>query len=130
MTPADYTAVIELWNSCEEVRANETPDELARILERNPSLCLVARVGGALAGAILCCHDGRRGYLYHLGVRQEFRRHGIATALVDQCLAKLASLGIRRSTIFLIRSNKGGEAFWRRHGWFERTELVPFSKDQ
>jgi ribosomal protein S18 acetylase RimI-like enzyme len=129
MTASDHSAVIELWNACEGVRANETPDELARILDRNPGLCPVARAGGELAGAVLCCQDGRRGYLYHLGVAPQFRRQGIATALVEHCLARLAALGIRRCTIFLIAGNADGEAFWRNHGWYERTDLVAFAKD-
>ena len=129
MTLADHAAVIELWNACEGVRANETREELARILERNPGLCLVARAGQELAGAILCCHDGRRGYLYHLGVHPGFRRLGIGTRLVDRCLAELTGLGIRRCTIFLIRGNADGEAFWRRHGWRERVDLVAFARD-
>ena len=129
MQPADHAAVIELWNACEGVRANESPEELACILDRNPGLCLVARSGNALAGAVLCCHDGRRGYLYHLGVHPDHRRRGIATLLVDRCLAELARLGIRRCTIFLIRDNAEGEAFWRSHGWRERTDLVAFAHD-
>jgi ribosomal protein S18 acetylase RimI-like enzyme len=129
MIAADHPAVLALWNSCEGVRANETPEELARILDRNPGLCPVVRVGGELAGAILCGHDGRRGYLYHLGVAARFRRQGIATALVEHCLARLAALGIRRCTIFLIAGNAAGEAFWRKGGWFERTDLVAFAKD-
>ncbi|MCI0357393.1 MAG: GNAT family N-acetyltransferase [Planctomycetaceae bacterium] len=139
MTLADYQPVMDLWSACEGVRASESREELARILDRNPGLCLVARAGGSggnaalagpsLAGAILCCHDGRRGYLYHLGVAPGFRRQGIATQLVDRCLAELARLGIRRCTIFLIRGNADGEAFWRQHGWRERTDLVAFAKD-
>jgi Acetyltransferases len=129
MTSSDYQSVIELWNACEGVRANETREELGRILDRNPGLCLVARAGNALAGAILCCHDGRRGYLYHLGVHPNFRRQGIATRLVDRCLTELDRLGIRRCTIFLIRGNADGEAFWRQHGWRERTDLVAFAKN-
>lgn len=134
MTAGDYAAVIDLWNACEGVRANETPEELARILARNPGLCLVARSGKLssqqrLAAAILCCHDGRRGYLYHLGVHPDFRRQGLATELVDRCLAELARLGIRRCTIFLIRGNADGEAFWRKSGWRERVDLVAFAKD-
>ena len=129
MSAADHAAVISLWNACEGVRANESPDELARILDRNPGLCLVARAGSELSGAILCCHDGRRGYLYHLGVHPDFRRQGIATQLVDRCLAELARLGIRRCTIFLIRGNSDGEAFWRSHGWRERTDLVALCGD-
>jgi ribosomal protein S18 acetylase RimI-like enzyme len=64
-----------------------------------------------------------------LGVTPQFRRMGIATALVEHCLAQLAAQGISRCTIFLIRGNAGGEAFWRQRGWFERTELVAFAKD-
>ncbi len=129
MQLADHAAVIALWNACEGVRANESPEELARILDRNPGLCLVARAGLQLAGAVLCCHDGRRGYLYHLGVHPDFRRQGIATQLVDRCLAELARLEIRRCTIFLVRGNAEGEAFWRGHGWRERTDLVAFARD-
>jgi N-acetylglutamate synthase len=113
MTPSDHAAVLALWNSCEGVRAGESEEEFARILARNPDLCPLARVGEQLAGAVLCGHDGRRGYLYHLGVAPQFRRLGIATALVEHCLARLAALGISRCTIFLIRGNTGGEAFWR-----------------
>ena len=139
MTAGDHAAAIELWNACEGVRANETPEELARILDRNPGLCLVARCDTVarsqsgstkrLAAAILCCHDGRRGYLYHLGVHPDFRRQGLASQLVDRCLAELTGLGIRRCTIFLIRGNAEGEAFWRKSGWRERVDLVAFAKD-
>ncbi len=129
MTAADHQAVLDLWNACEGVRANETPEEFFRILDRNPGLCPLVRVKGELAGAILCCHDGRRGYLYHLGVAPKFRRQGIATALVEHCLAGLKALGLQRCTIFLIAGNAAGEAFWRQRGWFERTELVAFAKN-
>lgn len=129
MSASDHAAVLALWNACEGVRASETPEEFARILARNPGLCPVARVGESLAGAVLCGHDGRRGYLYHLGVAPQFRRMGIATALVEHCLTQLQQLGITRCTIFLIRGNAEGEAFWRKGGWFERTELVAYAKD-
>jgi ribosomal protein S18 acetylase RimI-like enzyme len=129
MQAADHAAVLALWNSCKGVWASETPEEFARILARNPGLCPIARVGGELAGAVLCGHDGRRGYLYHLGVLPEFRRLGIATALVDHCLRELARLGLTRCTIFLIRGNDAGEAFWRKSGWRERTDLVAFARD-
>ena len=78
MTLADYGAVMALWNSVPGVRAHESPAEIGRILQRNPGLSCVAVAAGdsgeELAGAILCCHDGRRGYLYHLAVAEKFRR--------------------------------------------------------
>lgn len=137
MTLADYDAVLALWNSAAGVRANETEEELARILARNPGLCCVAAVSGEggeggedeLAAAVLCCHDGRRGYLYHLAVADKFRRQGLARRLVEQCLERLRAAGIRRCTIFLVAGNAAGEVFWRDTGWFERTDLKAFAKD-
>ena len=76
MSVGDYEQVLALWNACEGVRANETKEELARILARNPGLSSVIRRGGELAAAVLCCHDGRRGYLYHLGVAPSVRQAG------------------------------------------------------
>ena len=74
MQPADYDEVMALWNACEGVRVNETRAELERILARNAGLSATIRRGQALAAAVLCCHDGRRGYLYHLGVSAAFRQ--------------------------------------------------------
>ena len=129
MTVADYDEVLALWNTCEGVRAHETPDEFARILDRNPGLCSVIRRGNELAAAVLACHDGRRGYLYHLGVAKQFRRHGLGRLLVEYSLDRLRTEGINRCTIFVIRDNEAGEAFWNRIGWYERTDLGLMAKD-
>lgn len=124
MTIADYDEVLALWNSCPGVRADETREELERILKRNAGLCSVIRKGPELAAAVLTCHDGRRAYMYHLAVAAAFRRHGLGRLLVDHSLNRLRKEGISRCTIFLLRGNDVGEAFWRQIGWRERTELT------
>ena len=76
MTVDDLTAVTALWNSTEGVGINESdePGQLRAFLERNPELSLVARDVSRLVGAVLCGHDGRRGFLYHLAVLPERRK--------------------------------------------------------
>jgi N-acetylglutamate synthase len=125
----DYDDALALWNACEGVRANETRDEFARILARNPGLSSIVRSGGKAAAVVLCCHDGRRGYLYHLGVAPEFRQLGLGRMLVERSLEKLQAEGIRRCSIFLIVGNEPGEAFWKRIGWRERTDLKVLARD-
>jgi len=125
----DYEAALQLWNACEGVRASETRTDFDRILQRNPGLSSVVRHGDRLAAAVLCCHDGRRGYLYHLGVAAEFRQLGLGRLLVERSLAGLQAEGIQRCSIFLIVGNQAGEAFWTRIGWRERTDLKVLAHD-
>lgn len=129
LTDADYSSVMALWNSTPGVRATESPEEFSRILARNPGLSCVARDGDRLVAAILCCHDGRRGYLYHLAVAESHRRQGIARAIVNRCLTLLTKLGIARCTLFVVAENEDGAAYWKHTGWRERVDLKTMAKD-
>ena len=125
MEVADLQAVIELWNNTPGVGLNESdePDCLRAYLARNPGLSLAARDGSALIGAVLCGHDGRRGYLNHLAVAPDYRRRGLGQQMVMACLDKLAALGIARCNIFIYADNEPGERFWTRCGWRPRSDL-------
>jgi ribosomal protein S18 acetylase RimI-like enzyme len=122
---ADYREVRPLWLKAEGVGLSEsdTRPAVAAYLKRNPGLSLVAIAGGRIVGAVLCGHDGRRGYLHHLAVAPAWRRKGIARSIVAHCLASLAKLGIPRCNLFLYQTNVGGEAFWNHLGWKVRTDL-------
>ena len=129
LTSGDYEAAMRLWNASPGVNANETPEEFARILTRNPQMSFCARLEGRLIGAVFCGHDGHRGFLYHLAVEPAFRSQGIARQLVDRCLARLAEEGIKRCSIHVFDDNDDGTAFWRRTGWRERPNVLVMSKD-
>jgi ribosomal protein S18 acetylase RimI-like enzyme len=129
LTAADHAAAVALWNACEGVCSGESAEEFARILARNPGLSPCARVGSELVAAVLCCHDGRRGYLYHLGVAAAQRGRGIASELVSRALAGLRREQIRRCSIHVYVDNESGEAFWRKLGWRVRTDLKILAVD-
>lgn len=130
MTTADFGEVLRLWQNTDGVGLNESDTEanLASYLERNPGMSFIARHGSEIIGAVLCGHDGRRGYLHHLAVAKEHRNQGIGKGLVNACLAQLASLGILKCNIFLYADNADGEAFWRHNGWANRTDLCVLQK--
>ena len=125
MTTSDLQAVLGLWAQTEGVGLNEsdTPEQLRAFLDRNPGLSLVARDGQQLVGAVLCGHDGRRGYLNHLAVLAEYRGHGLGRRMVETCLVALEVLGILKCNIFLYADNIPGQQFWNRCGWTERSDL-------
>lgn len=130
LTLADYPAVLRLWQATEGVGLNESdqPDAIGSFLERNPGLSRIALEGANVVGAVLCGHDGRRGYLHHLAVAKTHRKLGLGKALVDACLADLAQLGIPKCNIFLFADNTAGEAFWQHHGWARRPDLLVMQK--
>jgi len=130
METEDFDAVLSLWRGSEglTMRDVDAPDALARFLERNPGLSFVARVGGEIGGAVLCGHDGRRGYLHHLAVAPVRRRQGLGTALVERCLSALREAGIGKCHLFVLVDNEAGIAFWERNGWFLRTDFHTMSR--
>ena len=131
MTLADFEEVLRLWQGAEGVGLNEsdTRPAIAIYLKRNRGMSFVARQGKELVGAVLCGHDGRRGYLHHLAVAPSHRRKGLGTKLVARCLAELKRSGILKCNIFLYADNVRGERFWRNNGWEKRADVCLVQKN-
>ena len=128
----DYEQVQSIWKSSEGVGLDadvDSRDRIAMYLQRNPGLSFVATEKKQVVGAVLCGHDGRRGYLHHLAVAQKLRGQGVGALLVDKTLGKLRAIGIRRCHIFVYAENDGGIDFWKRIGWDERSDLKINSKE-
>ena len=104
MAIGDYDEVYELWQSTNGISLGDvdTRESIARFLERNPGFSYVARQDGLLVGAVLTSHDGRRGYIDHLAVRESHRFQGIGRALVLRCLYHLMQAGIRRWNLIMM----------------------------
>lgn len=131
MTAEDYDEVAALWQATEGVGLDDDTDTregIASCLARNPGLSFVARQDGRITGAVLCGHDGRRGYLHHLAVAPQCRRKGIGRALVEACLMNLGNIGIRKCNIYLFSDNEDGDHFWRHIDWKERIDLKVLQK--
>jgi len=126
----DIDGTRELWRATEGIGRGpgDEPAPLARFLARNPGLSQVAIAGGAVAGdvvgALLCGHDGRRGFIYRLAVHPDHRRRGLAEEMVRRALDGLRAEGIERCLAFVLRENGGATEFWtavggERHGDLE-----------
>jgi ribosomal protein S18 acetylase RimI-like enzyme len=126
MTPVDYDAVIALWRATEGIGLSEADERgaIAAYLARNPGLSMVALRAEALVGAVLCGHDGRRGYIHHLAVVPAERGRGLGRTLAERCLLGLGALGIGKANIVVYATNAEGQAFWRATGWTGRDDLL------
>jgi ribosomal protein S18 acetylase RimI-like enzyme len=118
---ADYEAAVKLWQLVEgvEIAEGDSREEITSYLARNPGLSRVAEQDGAMAGAVLCGHDGRRGYIYHLAVAPTYCGQGVGKRLVQECVMNLRKAGLTRALIFVASDNPGGHAFWLKNGWEE-----------
>jgi N-acetylglutamate synthase len=118
---SDYDAALDLWQRVEglEIAEGDERENVACFLVRNPGLSRVATDGAAIVGVVLCGHDGRRGYIYHLAVDPAYRARGLGKRLMDECLDGLRKAGLKRALILVARDNPSGRNFWLRSGWEE-----------
>lgn len=132
MELGDYEKVYNLWAHTAGMGLNTTDDSkegIAKYLARNPNTCFVAEDGGELAGVIISGHDGRRGFIYHTAVKEEFRRQGIGQQLVSSALAALEQEGIHKVALVVFGKNKTGNLFWEKAGFTVRDDLVYRNKN-
>ena len=128
-TAADTPQALTLWRSCEGIGLSsaDEPQHIAGYLARNPGMSFTAWDGDTLVGAVLCGHDGRRGYLHHLAVDRAYRGRGIGRALVDHCHAALRAEGIDKVHIFVYRENEAALTFWKGVHYIPRDTLALLS---
>ncbi len=123
----DYDQIYALWTSTPGMglrTLDDSPEGLERFLKRNPDTCFAAVKENSIAGVILCGHDGRRGYIYHMAVAPSQRRQGLGTALVEAAVQALQKEGIHKVALIAFRSNEAGNRFWESIGFSERSDLI------
>lgn len=126
MTENDYDGVKKLWMSIKGFAIRSIDDSyegVSRFIKRNPNTSVVAKVNGEIVGAILCGHDGRRGCLYHVCVREDYRRKGIGKTMVVFCMEALKAEQINKVSLIAFTVNDIGNAFWNQIGWVKREDL-------
>lgn len=127
----DYQNVISLWKSCEGIGLSsaDSKDNMQTYLRRNPGMSFVAKCQNEVIGAVLCGHDGRRGYLHHLAVHPAYRNKGVGRSLVERCIRALQRIGIQKCHLFIFSRNIEGILFWEKIGWTPRNDLAIVSKE-
>ena len=132
MKISDYEAIYSLWMSCKGMGLNNLDDSkegIEKFLNRNPNTCFVKEINNQIVGVIIVGNDGRRAYIYHTAVKEEYRGKGIARALVNKALAALKELGINKLALVVFDKNDDGNKFWEKLGFTKRDDLVYRNKE-
>ncbi len=130
MRSEDYQEAHDLWNNLPGMGLSSADREeaLLAFLMKNPKTCFVVTHNRQLVGTILGGSDGRRGYLYHLAVHQDFQKQGIGAKLLQTCLDALREARIEKCHIFVYTDNLEGQKFWEKQGWQKRDDILVMSK--
>lgn len=127
MKSGDYDGLYALWMTIRGFGIRSIDDSREGVelfLKRNPDTSVVAvNEAGEIVGGILCGHDGRRGCLYHVCVRADYRRLGIGKAMVVFCMNALRAEKINKVSLIAFTKNDVGNAFWKQIGWTHRLDL-------
>ena len=126
MQIGDYEQVWKLWMQSKNMGFNDLDDSregVERLLKRNPGLSFVAEAADGIAGVILAGQDGRRGYVYHMCVREDCRRRGIGARLARECLSAFREQGISKAALLVFKRNGAGNAFWEAQGFSLREDI-------
>ena len=129
--PDDYPAVYALWENAGtgiQLRRSDQIKEIAKKLERDPDLFLVAEIEKQIVGSVLGGFDGRRGMIYHMAVLMKWRRLGIALRLMEELERRLREKGCIRYYLLVTEDNHEAIQFYKAHGW-ERMDLFAYGKD-
>jgi ribosomal protein S18 acetylase RimI-like enzyme len=131
MTIDDYEMAIELWRKTEGMALSEADsrESIAYYLNRNEGMSFVCTDCEQIIGTILCGHDGRRGYIYHVAVNPNYRGQSIGRKLVDCSLGRLKLAGIAKCHLMVIEDNEIGNQFWSRSGWMKRDGILLYSSE-
>lgn len=141
-SPAHITSSLAFWAGAPGIALSAGDDvpSLSRFLDRNRGLSeLVLNSTEScdcpscarpeIIATLLAGHDGRRGFLYHVLVANEYRGQGLGRQLVERAMGRFAERGIPKVHIMCLDGNGEARRFWESCGFNYRSDLALYSKD-
>jgi ribosomal protein S18 acetylase RimI-like enzyme len=92
--------------------ATDSLEEVRRLIAAPQAALLVALHDGRIVGSVIAGWDGWRGNIYRLTVAPDFRRRGVARALMRAADDLLRRAGAKRISALVEREHPWAVAFW------------------
>jgi ribosomal protein S18 acetylase RimI-like enzyme len=126
----DVEEVLALWERTRSatIAVADTRDALLAVIAAPAGEVLLAEADGQIVGTLIATFDGWRGNMYRLATAPEYRRRGIATALVTEAHRLLALAGARRISALVVGGERDAVRFWDAAGYTHDTQIDRYAR--
>jgi ribosomal protein S18 acetylase RimI-like enzyme len=125
---ADEAQVVALWRACGLTRPwNDPHKDIARKLQVQRELFLVAEEGGAIVASVMAGYEGHRGWVNYLAVDAAHRRGGLGARLMRHVEDLLLARGCPKLSLLVRTNNADVLAFYRTLG-YAQDDAIPLGK--
>jgi ribosomal protein S18 acetylase RimI-like enzyme len=118
LTEHDVSSVVALWTETGLTRPwNDAAEDFQRAVDGPASAVLGLEHDNELIGTAMVGHDGHRGWVYYVAVKESHRRQGIGSELMRAAEEWLREVGAVKVQLMVRSDNESALHFYGKVGY-------------